>query len=295
MGWKAKKIAFSYQPTASKQKITEAFQGEFNVLIIRSKIEVDTQFLEQTTSLKYIGRGGAGLDNLDLKACKLKGIECFNAGEANSQAVAEHTLGMLLSLIRNISSSYQELKNSIWLREENRGVELSNLIIGVIGFGNTGSAFARTISGLGSKVLAYDKYKSGFGSKGILETSLKELVAAADVISLHIPLTSETNKWVDSKFINECKDAFILLNMSRGGIVCLSSVMDGLHKCKIGGFGADVWENENFQTFTPEQVSTFELATSKNNVILTPHIAGWTVESYKKISEVLLRKIIKCV
>ena len=294
-GLEALKVPFTYNPSANRTDIIAGFKGEHDMLLMRSKVSIEKDFLEQVASLKYVGRGGAGMDNIDLPLCESKGIICFNAGEANSTAVAEHTLGVLLSLLRNITSADKEVRNKIWLREENRGRELKSLKIGVIGYGNTGSSFSKMISNLGCTVLAYDKYKKGFGQGRIKECELAELFEKADVISLHIPLNEETRNWVDSEFILKFKKRIILMNMSRGGIVCLKSVIQELDDCKIAGFGTDVWENEKFQTFTDKQESTFELAASKKNVIFTPHIAGWTVESYQKIAEVLLRKIRKLV
>lgn len=288
-------IEYIYHPEASRETILKNLNGNANALLLRSKVTIDQAFLAETSSLAYIGRGGAGMDNIDEEACKQKGILCFNAGEANATAVAEHSLGVLLSLIRNITSAHSEVRKKIWQREQNRGVELASLKIGIIGFGNTGSHFSHMLSSIGSTVLAYDKYKKGFGKGNIKECELNDLFESADVISLHIPLNEDTKQWINRDFIEKFKKPIFLMNMSRGGIVCLKSVITELEKCKILGFGTDVLENENLKTFTPEQSSTFELAASKNKVIFTPHIAGWTKESYQKISEVLLMKIKKYV
>lgn len=288
-------IEYIYHPEATRETIIENLNGSANALLLRSKITVDEAFLAEISSLEFIGRGGAGMDNIDQEACKQKGILCFNAGEANAIAVAEHSLGVLLSLIRNITSAHSEVRKKIWQREQNRGIELASLKVGIIGFGNTGSYFGHVLSSLGSTVLAYDKYKKGYGKGSVKECELNELFENADVISLHIPLNNDTRQWINSDFIRKFKKPIFLMNMSRGGIVCFKSVIEELEKCKIRGFGTDVLENEKLQTLTPEQSSIFELAASKNKVIFTPHIAGWTKESYRKISEVLLMKIKKYV
>ncbi|MDA8896113.1 phosphoglycerate dehydrogenase [Bacteroidia bacterium] len=288
-------IEYIYHPEATRETIIKNLNGNANALLLRSKVTIDKAFLDETSSLEFIGRGGAGMDNIDQEACKQKGIFCFNAGEANAIAVAEHSLGVLLSLLRNITSANSEVRKRIWQREQNRGVELASLKVGIIGFGNTGSSFGHILSCLGSTVLAYDKYKKGFGKGSVKECGLKELFENADVISLHVPLNDDTKQWINRDFIQKFKKPIFLMNMSRGEIVCFKSVIEELEKCKIRGFGTDVLENEKLKTFTSEQSSIFELAASKNKVIFTPHIAGWTKESYRKISEVLLSKIKKYV
>ena len=287
-------INFTYKPESNKIDIIEACKS-CNVLVLRSKIFLTADTLKECTALKYIFRGGAGMDNIYTVAAENLDIQCFNAGEANSIAVAEHSLGVLLGLLRNIVKADREVRNRIWLREENRGSELASHKIGIIGFGNTGAAFGNILAALGCKVFAYDKYKTGFGTDKIQECSLEILKNEVDVLSMHVPLTKETEKYIDSEFIMGMKKPFYLLNMSRGPVVCLNSVMDELDKCKIIGFGADVLENENLQTLTEKEEATFESAINQNRMIFTPHIAGWTNESYLKIGQVLLEKIKKLV
>jgi D-3-phosphoglycerate dehydrogenase len=289
-GLQAAGIHYSYKPNADRTEIISACKS-YQVLVLRSKLILNEQTLKECTALKYIFRGGAGMDNIDTVAAENFGIQCYNAGEANSVAVAEHCLGVLLGLLRNIVKADKEVRKRVWLREENRGTELRSHKIGIIGFGNTGSAFGNMMAALGCKVYAYDKYKTGFGTNKIQECSLEVLKLEADVVSMHVPLTNETEKYIDSEFIQAMKNPFYLMNMSRGPVVCLNSVMDALDKCKIIGFGADVLENENLQTLSEKEEATFERAINQNKVIFTPHIAGWTDESYWKIGQILLEKI----
>ena len=307
-----------YRPEIAAKEVKDALLACKPLgLLVRSKIQVDAEILESNAAwLKWIGRGGAGMDNIDeAKALEL-GIFCFNAGEANSIAVGEQTIGMMLGLLHRVGKGNLEVRKGIWDREGNRGVELASLTVGIIGLGNTGGAVAQRLLSFGCKILAYDKYKSGFGetlpavaASGIEETGIRvsgdanrslvsgviyeadlELIyQQADVISLHVPLTDETYNWLDDNRLGEFYKPIWLLNLSRGKVVNLDAVVSGLESGKILGFGADVLEKE--PPF--ENLQSFEILRKNDSVIFTPHVGGWTVESYRRISEVLLDKILK--
>jgi D-3-phosphoglycerate dehydrogenase len=262
-------------------------------IIIRSKITLDAAILKKATKLKCIGRVGAGMESIDTKTAAGLGIACFNSPEGNRDAVGEHALGMLLTLFNNICSANVEVKHSIWKREENRGLEIKGKTIGIIGYGNMGSAFAQKLSGFEANVTAYDKYKSNFSNSWVKEVSLAELQAQSDVISFHVPLTSETHYMFNAEFISKCKKPFYVMNTARGPVVNTHDLIQGLISGKIKGTALDVIEYEETsfektQKFPPE---FYELAQFKN-VILSPHIAGWTFESKIKLAEILADKIL---
>jgi D-3-phosphoglycerate dehydrogenase len=283
-----------YEPHVSKFQLLENLKiYQPDVLVLRSKIKIDEQVLYACQSLKLIARAGAGMDNINLELAKQYGIECINAGEANSDAVGDHTLGLLLNGLRNISKSDIEVKKGIWLREENRGIELSHKTVGVIGYGNTGRAVAKRLVGFGCKVLVYDKFLKGFGNELYLESEMERIFEEADVLTLHIPLTDETNAMVDSNYLSAFKKSIFLMNLSRGPIVKTSALIEALENNKVYKCALDVLENEDLMNLTPAQKKEFQFLAESDKVILTPHIGGWTLESYDKISAVLLKKIIE--
>ncbi len=264
-----------------------------HVLIVRSKVSVNKELCLYANNLKLVARAGSGLDNLDTDWLDSKNIKYISTPEANSQAVAEHTLGMLLSLMANITKSDKEVRNLIWDREGNRGDELQGKTIGIIGFGNTGSRFAKVLSGFGVNIIAYDKYKSGYGQGYAKETDMHEIFEKADIVSLHIPLTSETKNLINKNYIDQFSKSIRLLNLSRGGIVNIDDVIDALEAKKISGFAADVLQNERITDLNNSERALFDKLRSFKNVVLTPHIGGWTHQSYKNISVSLASKIIK--
>lgn len=284
-GWE-----YAYHPEYKREDIIRelpAFEG----LFIRSKTFVDLEVMEPAKKLRFIARAGAGLDLIDLEVAKEKGIEVFHAGEGNRDAVAEHMIGMLLGLLANIVKADKEVRNGIWDREGNRGVELMKKTVGLIGYGNNGGATAKRLSGFGCKVLAYDKYRDNYSDAFATEASLEEIMEQADIISLHVPLTEETKYLVDKNFIENFSKPFYLMNLSRGKVANLTAVVEGLKSGKIIGACLDVLENEKLKTLTEEQQSVFDYLINSNRVVLTPHIGGWTHESYVRINEVLLRQI----
>lgn len=280
-----------YYPSASRKEIA-GLLPEVEAWVLRTGVQADADLLLNARSLKWIGRAGVGLDNIDLKTAMQLGITCENAGEANSDAVGEHTLGLLLMLMNNLGKAFLEVKQGIWLREENRGVELKGKTVGIIGFGNTGSAVAAKLSGFGVKVLAYDKYKQGFGSNNVKECGLNQLQEEADILSFHVPLTQETHHYFNAQFLNACQKQVFVLNLSRGKVIKTRDLVEGLRTGKIRGAALDVLENESLESLTEEEKEHFNYLRNASNVVLTPHIGGWTQESYGKISTILLNKFL---
>ncbi|RPG60876.1 MAG: hydroxyacid dehydrogenase [Flavobacteriales bacterium TMED191] len=265
----------------------------FTGLIVRNRMQIDNSFLKQAKNLKFIARYGSGMESINVKKAEEMGIKCFNSAEGNSNAVAEHSLGLLLCLLNNIYKSMSELKNKKWNRENNRGYEIEEKTIGIIGYGNTGSAFAKKLYNFNCKIIAYDKYKSGFSNPFVEEVDMKSIYQNSDVISLHIPLNKETFHLFDKKFIRKMKKKFYFINTSRGKIVNSGDLVSGLKSNKIIGAGLDVHESEDktFSKLVFNQNINYLL--NCNNVIMTPHIAGLTKEANKKIPSILIKKIIQ--
>lgn len=281
---------YAYHPEYRREDIINALP-EYEGLFIRSKTFVDRDVMQHAKKLRFIARAGAGLDLIDLDVANELGIEVFHAGEGNRDAVAEHMLGMLLGLLANIVKADKEVRNGVWDREGNRGVELMTKTVGLIGYGNNGGATAKRLSGFGCKVLAYDKYRDHYGDQFAEEASLEYIMQEADILSLHIPLTDETKYLIDEKFIEGFAKPFYLMNLSRGKVANLNAVVGGLKSGKIIGVCLDVLENEKLKTLTEDQQAVFDYLISSDRVVLTPHIGGWTHESYVRINEVLLRQI----
>ena len=280
-----------YLPDANRAEILAALPNK-DVLVIRTKTIVDKALLDQANALKIIARAGAGMDNIDLFEAEKRNITCFNSGEANSDAVAEQSLAMLLMLLNNLFRANQQVKAGIWQREANRGIELAGKTVAIIGYGNTGSAFASKLSAMKVKVLAYDKYRSNFGNSLVQECTWKEIFELADILSFHVPLTNETKYYFNSSLLNQFKKNIFLLNLSRGKVVNTKDLLLGLNQGKILGAALDVLENEQLNLLNTEEKILFEQLCKHENVILSPHIGGWTHESYVKISQVLLDKLL---
>ena len=269
------------------EQIISNYQG----IIIRSRFKIDKQFIDCGSNLKFIARAGSGLENIDVDYAKNKNIHCYNAAEGNRQAVAEHALGMLLSLFNNLNRADLEVRNGIWKREENRGVELVGKTVAIIGYGNNGSAFAEVLKGFSVKILAYDKYLKDYPYKSTMETIYKE----ADIVSLHIPLTEETSYLVNDNFINSFEKDIYLINTARGKCTNTKHLVAALENGKIKGACLDVLEYEetSFKNLSTKGFSSdMKYLINSKNTILSPHIAGWTTESNVKIAEVLLNKFI---
>lgn len=287
---KAMNYEVMIQPDISNEELYNVI-ADYDGLVLSTKILVTPRLLDKAVKLKFIARAGSGLDTIDTKYAASKNIYVISTPEANANAVAEHALGMLLALMNQIIKADAQVRKGIWQREENRGFEIDGKTIGIIGFGNNGSAFAKKLSGFDAGILVFDKYKSGFGTEKIKETDLSEIQAQADIISFHVPLNMETEFYFDTAFINACKKPFWLINTSRGKIVHTASLIEGLKSGKIKGAALDVFEYENFSQLPGSFKLLMDELASFPNVVLTPHIAGWSHESYFKISKILAEKI----
>ena len=268
----------------------------YDGIVIRSKIKITKEIIDKAVKLKFIARAGAGMENIDIVYAESKGIKCLHAPEGNRDAVGEHAIGMLLSLFNNLCRSNKEVREGKWLREENRGIELSEKTIGIIGYGNMGSAFAERLKGFGVKVLVYDKYKKNFGNEFIIETSLEEIFELADVLSLHTPLTDETNYLINDAFINSFKKNIYIINTARGKCLNSGDLTKNIKSGKVLGACLDVLEYEmlSFEKLDSSSLpEAFQYLSQSEKVIFSPHIAGWTHESNKKIAKVLAEKILK--
>lgn len=264
---------------------------QYEGVIIRSRFIIDSTFIKKAKNLKFIARAGSGLENIDVEYAKSKNIKCFNASKGNKHSVAEHALGMILSLFNNLNSADREIRNGKWEREGNRGVELKGKTVGIIGLGNNGSAFAHILKNFDVKILAYDKYLENYPFK----SSMEEIYKQAHVVSLHIPLNNETRHLVDNDFINRFEEDFYLINTARGKCVNTKSIVEALKRNKLKGVCLDVLENENssFESLSKIRFNDeMQYLINSEKTILSPHIAGWTIESNIRIAEILTRKIL---
>lgn len=279
----------------SREKIGEELH-KFDGVVIRSRIKLDKEMIDKGTNLKFIARAGAGMENIDVLYAESKGIKCLPSAEGNRDAVGEHALGMLLCLFNNICRADREVRNGLWIREGNRGVELQGKTVGIIGYGNMGTAFAQRLKGFDCTVLAYDKYKKNYTDDFVKEVIMEELFEKADVISIHLPLTEETNYIVNDSFLKKFKKNIYFINTSRGKQVKTDDLVEAMKSGKVIGACIDVLEYEalSFEGLDKNNLpESFRYLTQSDRVILTPHIAGWTHESNEKISATLARKILK--
>lgn len=278
------------EPDYDYYSLMQAVQG-CDGLVVRSKVIIDRAFIDACPGLRCIGRVGAGMETIDVEYAEQRGIRCLNSPEGNRDAVGEHAVGLLLALLNNIARADAEVRRGLWRREENRGLELGCLTVGIIGFGNMGQAFARRLSGFGCRILYYDKYldPAPLQTFGATRVSLDMLQKEADVVSFHVPLTSETHHYLDPAFIQAMAKPFFLLNTARGAVVDTSALVEGLQSGKVRGAGLDVLESENMQA---DSLSAFNSQLLALNCVFTPHVAGWTVESKYKLAAVLADKII---
>jgi D-3-phosphoglycerate dehydrogenase len=283
-------LDFEYIPTADYQILFDKIETATGV-VIATQIKIDKKILDRAIQLKWIARLGSGIEHIDTIYAESKNIRCISSPEGNSNAVAEHALGLLLNLVRNINKSAAEIKEMKWLRNENRGIELSGKIAGIIGYGNTGAQFAKILSALGMQVLAYDKYKTGFETEIIKEASISEISESADVVSFHLPLNSETNHFGNKDFFSLLKKQPVIVNTSRGKIVDTVALIEALQQKQIRAAALDVLENEKLKTLSEIQHNQLVWLNAQENVLLTPHIAGYTFEAAYKMSEILLEKL----
>lgn len=282
---------------AEEKSLEECLQLVQNVdgIVIRSRFSMNETFLKYATQLKFIARSGAGMENIDVPYCSERGITLYNSPEGNRNAVAEHALGMLLSLMNKLNTADQEVRSGKWDREGNRGIELDGKTVGIIGYGNNGKIFAKKLRGFDVNVLAYDKYKQSFGSDFVKECTLDAILDQADVISFHIPQNQETVFFANDAFFSKIVKPIFLLNLSRGKIVETEALVKAIESGKVLGAGLDVLEYEktSFESFFEQELPIpFRYLLNSPKVILTPHVGGWTNESYFKLSNVLADKIL---
>jgi D-3-phosphoglycerate dehydrogenase len=279
-----------YRPDITKAELLEII-GNYQGIIVRSKVFFGKEIIEKATQLQFIARAGAGLDNLDTAELEKRNILLLNAPEGNRDAVAEQAVASLLAQMNNVLKADREVRNGIWDREGNRGYELMGKTVGIIGYGYMGRATAQRLKAFGCKVIAYDKYKNNYGDEYATAATMEELYRDADILSLHIPLTSETKFMIDEAFLNKFSKPIWLINTARGELLKLAVVASTLASGKLRGAILDVLENEKLKTFTPEQQDAFDELKKSDKVLFTPHVAGWTFESYRKINETLVEKI----
>lgn len=267
----------------------------YDAIAIRSRFRIETDMLDAATNLKCIARAGAGMENIDVAYAESKGVRCLHAPEGNRDAVGEQATGMLLALMNNLLRADREVRAGIWIREGNRGYELEGKTVGIIGFGNMGSAFAQRLRGFNVKILAYDKYKTGFGNEFVSESSMDEIFAEADVLSIHLPLTDETHHLINEDFLSRFKKPIWFINTARGKNVDTAALVKMLNAGKIRGACLDVLEYETVSFENIDAASLpepFQQLIRSDKVVLSPHIAGWTFESHEKIAKALLEKMI---
>ncbi|MBX9852503.1 MAG: phosphoglycerate dehydrogenase [Cytophagaceae bacterium] len=283
-------VEADYRPKITKDEVEGIIENYFG-LILRSKIGIHKELLKKAKNLKFIARAGAGVDNINVEEVKERNIELINAPEGNMDALAEHTVAMILTLLNRIHISDREVKKGIWEREGNRGFELMGKCIALIGYGYMGRAVAKRLKAFSCNVLAYDKYLSGFSDECVKESGLEEIYERADLVSFHIPLTDETKRLVDFSYLKNFKKDFWLINTARGEILVLKDLVALMKEGRIKGAALDVLENEKLSTLTPEQKEAFNFLAQSDKVLMTPHVGGWTHESYVRINEVLVAKI----
>ncbi|WP_316746827.1 2-hydroxyacid dehydrogenase [Pedobacter gandavensis] len=290
--FKERAIALGYEvddlPLYTREQTLAAI-ANYQGIAVRTKFRIDQELMAAGTALKFIARAGAGLDNIDVDYAKSRNIELLNAPEGNMDAVGEHATGMLLSLMNNLRNADMEVRNGIWDREGNRGYELKGKTVGIVGYGFMGKSFAKKLAGFEVNVIAYDKYKTGFSDAYAKEVSMEEIVRQSDVLSLHLPLTAETRQMVDEEYLFHFRKPFFFINTARGEIVNTEAVLQAIQSGKILAAGLDVLEVEKFPAL--QNTPWFKDLKSAGKVILSPHVGGWTFESYRKISEVLADKL----
>jgi D-3-phosphoglycerate dehydrogenase len=269
--------------------------SNYQGIVIRSKFTINKSFLDKATSLKFIARSGSGLENIDLDEAKIHNVRVFNSPEGNRNAVGEHALGMLLMLFNKLKQGDDEVRQGQWNREKNRGIELDGMTIGLIGYGNTAQMFAKKLRGFDVEILAYDPYHPNFPNEDAKSVTLQTIQKNANIISFHVPETNETRYMLNDDFIGKCINPFYLVNTSRGKVVKTASVVKAMKTDKIKGVCLDVLEYETkaFGNFTDNEIpEDFKYLAKSKSTVLSPHVAGWTVESYIKLSSTLFDKII---
>ena len=275
-------------PLITRQETLDIIK-DYVGIAVRTKFRIDQELFDAAPNLEFVARAGAGLDNIDESVAKERNIKLLNAPEGNMDAVGEHATGLLLSLMNNFRNADQQIRDGKWDREGNRGYELKGKTVGIIGYGFMGRSFAKKLKGFEVNVIAYDKYKTGFSDEFAKEVSMEEIVRQSDVLSLHIPLTTETRQMVDEEYLFHFRKPIFFINTARGEIVSTKAVLNAIEQRKILGAGLDVLETEKFPLLAEQQ--WYKELVQCDQVILTPHVGGWTFDSYRKISEVLSQKL----
>lgn len=284
------KFTVDFRPTISYDELSEAVTAATG-LVVTTRLKIDRHIIDRAPHLKWIGRLGSGLELIDVPYAEQKGIKVVSSPEGNRNAVAEQALGMLLGILHKIPSSFEEVKNGKWLRDENRGSELQGKTVGIIGYGNTGSQFARLLQPFQVTVLAYDANRYGFASEYIKEASLEQLQRYADVISFHVPLNETTHRMGNRSFFQQLEQQPIIINTSRGGIIGQSDLIEALRNRQVYGAALDVLENEKLGSYTTEEQAQLNWLCQQPNVIITPHIAGYSHEAFLKMAQVVYNKL----
>lgn len=286
----SKGYEYRYVPDITYDQLMLQVQ-EAEGLFVTTRLPINKELLIKAEKLKWVGRLGSGMEMIDTAFARSRDIYCVSSPEGNRTAVAEHGLGMLLNLMHHISHSAKEVHMGIWERDKNRGIELTGKTVGIIGFGNTGEAFSRLLGAFNVTLLAYDKYRYDFGGRYIKEASFEQVCRYADVISFHLPLTDETRYMANEAFFDRLRNQPYILNTSRGEIIHTPALIDALATKKIRGAALDVLENERLSAYTPAEKEQLDFLSGHPNVLVTPHIAGYSHESYRKMAEILIHKL----